>query len=759
MSRRAQGDAPESVNLADCDVEPIHIPASIQPRGFLLVFGGPEFKVLQASQNAVEFLGRPLDWILSRTLRQVLGARAAELILPSLKSISEDSNPRHLGVIPIGVEGHEESFNASAYALRDVRIVELEPLRDLSPVSFEKVYPLIDAFVASVQATRSVEELNRLAAHEIRRMTGFDRVLVYRFDADWSGTVIAEERNEVFPSLLDHRFPASDIPSQARDLYRKNRIRLIADANYKPVPIIPALRPDNGAPLDLTYSALRSVSPVHLEYMRNMGTLASMSITLLREGELWGLISCHHAKPWEVPFQIRAACELIGQVLSLQLEASDHHAEFERRIQLKSIQVKLLERMAAEDDYRDGLVRDPELLLGFASASGAAVVAADRCTLIAETPTEAEVRRLVEWLDGEVKKEVYSTSSLASVLPEAERYAGSASGLLAISISKLHPSYVLWFRPEVTQTINWAGDPRKPLSNQDDNVRISPRKSFEKWVETVRHTAIRFRQSEVEAAVELRNAVIGVVLRKAEEMAELTGELERSNKELEAFSYSVSHDLRAPFRHIVGFSELLRESAEGRLEPDERGYLEIIVGSAQQPGLLVDSLLAFSRMGRQQLNYHRVNMNELVDEVVQSLTLGTKNDREILWRVSSLPVVLGDVMMLRQVVQNLLSNAVKFSGPQPEAVIEVGSTSDEREDVFFVKDHGVGFDMKYVDKLFGVFQRLHRMEDFEGTGIGLANVRRIVMRHGGRTWAQSAPGEGATFFFTLPKGAAPLPEK
>jgi light-regulated signal transduction histidine kinase (bacteriophytochrome) len=239
------------------------------------------------------------------------------------------------------------------------------------------------------------------------------------------------------------------------------------------------------------------------------------------------------------------------------------------------------------------------------------------------------------------------------------------------------------------------------------------------------------------------------VLRKAEELAELTEELERSNKELEAFSYSVSHDLRAPFRHIVGYTELLKESEGPRIGDKGRRYIEIILESARSAGQLVDSLLGFSRMGRANLARVEVPMANLVEEARRVLEPEIAG-REIDWHLGELPQVVGDPTMLRLAWQNLLSNAIKYTRRRERAVIEVGSRPEGREEVFFVRDNGVGFDMAYAGKLFGVFQRLHRVEDFEGIGIGLANVRRIAERHGGRTWAEGTPDDGACFYFSLP---------
>ena len=238
-------------------------------------------------------------------------------------------------------------------------------------------------------------------------------------------------------------------------------------------------------------------------------------------------------------------------------------------------------------------------------------------------------------------------------------------------------------------------------------------------------------------------------------MANRNGLLEAANKELEAFSYSVSHDLRAPLRHIDGFAGLLQRTSAPKLDEKERRYLSLITESAKRMGRLIDDLLEFSRMGRAELRRDTVDMGALVRTTLRELEPDLQG-RVIEWRIAALPAVPGDASLLRQVWANLLANAVKYSRPRATAVIEVGCETDKpNETVFFVRDNGVGFEMKYASHLFGVFQRLHRPEDFEGTGIGLANVRRIIARHGGRTWAEGQPDVGATMWFTLPKTALP----
>ena len=236
-------------------------------------------------------------------------------------------------------------------------------------------------------------------------------------------------------------------------------------------------------------------------------------------------------------------------------------------------------------------------------------------------------------------------------------------------------------------------------------------------------------------------------------------QLAATNRELEAFSYSVSHDLRAPLRHIIGFVDLLNTRDLSALDEKSGHYLQVITQAAQKMGILIDDLLAFSRMGRTEMMRTRVDFDQLVRDIVKEVSEDAK-EREIQWEIAPLPAVVGDAAMLRQVMVNLISNAVKFTRPRPQAKIEIGAIEDRpNETLLFVRDNGVGFDIRYVNKLFSLFQRLHSTEEFEGTGVGLANVQRIILRHGGKVWAESAPEGGATFWVSLPRTeeAPPLP--
>ncbi|WP_377810806.1 ATP-binding protein [Azospirillum sp. A29] len=731
-----------TLDLDACAREPIHLPGSIQPHGHLLAVEADSLRLVCASAEAGAVLNRPPAEAFGLPVDRLIDCASTASLVHGLRTAPAE--PVQLEILSLRGGDHQ----AIAHRSGGLVILELEELPATGVGTLEALYPQMREGIRRMQAAHDFDALLASTAAEVRSLTGFDRVLVYRFDEQWNGTVIAEDGNDRLPSYRGLRFPASDIPQQARRLYALNRLRLIADARYQPVPLLsPKL---DATPLDLSFSVLRSVSPVHLEYMRNMGTPASMSISVMDGDRLWGLISCHHAEPRQVSFAVRTACDLLGQVLSSQMIALERALDADHRIRSKSTQARLLAHMAAAESFIDGLSEDREDLLGLVNADGAAILFDGDCRLIGRTPPQEVVETIAAELAGQGIKDLFVSHRLPAEMPAAAGMERTASGLLAISISQLHPSYLLWFRPEIVQSIDWAGEPRKPL---DSNGGLSPRRSFEAWKETVRGQSLPWRHGEIEAAGDFRNAIVSIVLRKAEEMAALNEELRRSNGELAAFSYSVSHDLRAPFRHVTSYAELLRSRAGDKLSERERHYLDSIIEAASSAGRLVDGLLHFSQLGRATLARVEVDVGQLVDEVRHLLEPDLQG-RNMRWTVHPLPGVTGDPTMLRLVVQNLLANAIKYTRDRTDPEIEIGCRSNADAHEFFVRDNGRGFDMAYAGKLFGVFQRLHREEEFEGIGIGLANVRRIVERHGGRVWAEGRLDRGATFHFSLPRSVA-----
>jgi light-regulated signal transduction histidine kinase (bacteriophytochrome) len=719
-----------------CAREPIHVPGAIQPHGALLVASADDLRLLQSSANLRDLVG--VEPAPGRPLAEIVGAEAAEALRRWLSA----EPARFLGRCAIG----GADLQVSAHRTPQGIIVELEPaVAGRAGDSPDDVYPRLRRFLERLGPLETIEEILALTAGEIRALTGFDRALAYAFDPDGDGVVLAEDRNEALPSYLGLRFPASDIPAQARALYVANRVRLIPDADYQPSPIHPALSPVDGQALDLGPAALRSVSPIHLQYMRNMGTAASMSVSLMVGRKLWGLVGCHSARPWRVSPQIRDACDFLGRLVSMQIDARERAAYAARRIALKSVEARLVAGLSRAPGIEEAMGVDGAPWLDLVGADGAALVTPGRIVSVGLAPSEPELAELAAWLGRAPMEDVFVTDRLSSLWGPARAFEAVASGVVALSISQLHSSYILYFRQEQVRTVRWGGDPRAQARPDP----LSPRRSFEIWREQVRGRCRPWSQAEVDQARDFRNAVVNVVLRRAEESAALADQLQKTNAELEAFSYSISHDLRAPFRHIAGYAELLSDRERG-LDERSRHYLRSIAEAALAAGRMVDDLLAFSHLGRASLKLGAIDMAKLVGEARIGLDAETAS-RTVEWKVGDLPPAWGDPGLVRQVWANLIGNALKYSRDREAAVVTIAGETTPTETRYTVADNGVGFDMAYAGKLFGVFQRLHRADEFPGTGIGLALVKRIIERHGGSVWAAGELGKGATFGFSLPR--------
>jgi len=751
MTKRSE--PPEApVDLANCADEPIHTPGRVQPHGALFVLDEPGLNVRRASANAGEILGVPLA--------SILGAGLEGLVSPSHREearrwlLSEDVHESSPSRLRMRVGDAEATFDALAHRHEGRLILELENPRPGDEPRGSDLPIDVRKTMSKLEAARSLRDFCRVASAETRALTGFERVLVYKFDQDWHGEVFAEDRAEFLTPLMGLHFPSSDIPEQARRLYHVNRTRLIADVDAAAVPIVAAEAADDG-PLDLSFAALRAVSPVHIQYLKNMGAKTSMSFSLLRDGRLWGLLSCmNYTGARYVPPAVRNACEFLAALVSVQLTVKEEGEGNEYRGRLQQVRERLLQRMAEEPDLARALTDDGEELLDLAGAQGAAVVHGQSCATVGVTPDEAQVLALVRWLRATAPDDVFQTDSLPRLHPEAMSYKDRACGLIAATTSRSHGHYVLWFRPEVIQTVDWGGDPNKPV---EPGGSLSPRTSFDRWKEVVHLKSLPWHPAEVGAARALRDAIIAVVVRRAEELTRLNAELERSNSDLDAFAFTTSHDMKEPLRGIHNYATFLMEDYAEKLDAEGVERLESLVRLSQRMEDLVESMLQYSRLGRAELTCEDVDMNALVEEVLDLHRVMLEENRVRVRVPRPLPSARCDRVQVGQLLGNLVTNAVKYND-KPEKSIEIGWVEPAApiEDgpapppSFYVKDDGIGIPEKHHQNVFRLFKRLHGREKFGGgTGAGLTFSKKIVERHGGSIWIESSPGEGATFHFTL----------
>lgn len=494
-----------------CEDEPIRIPGSIQRHGFLLLLDALDERIIAASENTEEFLEVPLGLILGTEVETVLEREILAVLKTLAKSNEDDGLLTYLGSFQM----RGQLFSVVTHRVRSERVLEFELTDRL--VNPEMTSQVFTNFVNKLNNLRSEIELCQALTEQISDLTGFNRILLYRFDDAGHGTVLCEQNDGTLPSYLDLRFPASDIPKQARDLYVSNTIRIIPDADYAPSPLHGLNRRPMGA-LDLSMSILRSVSPVHLEYMRNMGTISAMSVSIVCEGKLWGLISGHHAKPRTVPYLIRSACDLLTRLVATQLISLTTSAGLQQMVHFHEVQRRMLTQMAADSNHLAAMTEQMEDLIQITNAEGVALVMDGQFHVAGITPGDRDLRRLAKWMDSRPDVEVFESRHLSSQIEWASEFSETASGLLAIRISHIRPSYVMWFRTEVVRTVKWAGEPSKV---EDADRRLNPRKSFEIWSELVRSRSTPWTEVEVESATEFRGAIMTIGLKRAEEALQL----------------------------------------------------------------------------------------------------------------------------------------------------------------------------------------------------------------------------------------------
>lgn len=513
-----------------CDQECIRKPGLIQPYGMLLVVSKEDFTILQVSDNTQDFLfvspaeliNQKLDFFLDTW--QIQNLRQS-LVLEDLDTI----NPLRL---VININQQIFIFDSIIHASGELLLLEIEPVVHQEQVSFLEFYHLVRSSVLKLQGATGFKELCDFLAQEVRRISGFDRVMVYQFDHLNNGSVIAEDKQPHLEPFLGLHYPATDIPAQARELYKSNWTRLIADVEYKPVKVIPQYNPLTQEPLDMSQAILRAVSPIHLEYLQNMGVRATLCISLMQHGKLWGLIACHHYSHRYIPYNIRKACEFLGQVMSVELIYKEQQEKtFFYKDKLRTVLDNLLQTDSQEHNFAKSLIKDQQVLLDLVKATGVVVSLGNNFLILGQTPPQEFIHALMGWLEAHYQDEIFHTNHLAELYPEALDFKDQVSGVLAISIARSQKSYqVIWFRPEVVQTVNWAGNPHQPLEVDPFNhQRLTPRNSFALWKETVKFQSLPWESGEIEAALELRSALMLAALessqyqlRQSQELAQVT---------------------------------------------------------------------------------------------------------------------------------------------------------------------------------------------------------------------------------------------
>jgi light-regulated signal transduction histidine kinase (bacteriophytochrome) len=754
----------QNVDLSNCDREQVQFCGAIQPHGALVAVEEVAWTILHISGNSESMLGRAPEELLGGPLERLFGVAQVEQLRRAMAAQRTLTCPP-VRLMVVRLAGGAEEMHLFAHRNDDgVLILEFEAVSEEGSVSSQDFHSEVRTSIAELQRTESVQSFFDLAVMRIRQFTGYDRVLAYKFSPDGSGWVVAEDREEGLESYLGLHYPASDIPEPARRLFSKKWVSHLPSVKYAPVPLVP--RQMGEQTLDLSYALMRSVSVMYSGYLHNMGVQSTMVLTLLRNGKLWGLISCmHHRAAKYVPYYTRVTAEVLAHLMSLTMASKEDLEDRESIGRMQGLNTTLREYMLRELDFQEGLLRHQPNLLSYFGSTGVVVFMDGQTRKLGVTPKDREVEELCAWLQEIMDQDQFSTDRLATLFPPASAFAREAAGLLALRLFAHEPHFILWFRPEVERTVHWAGDPRKPvaISRVNGEDRLMPRTSFALWKDSVRGSCNPWRESELAAAADLRRAIVDVILRKkAIELASSSDQLTRKNVELDAFAYIASHDLKEPLRGIQNYARFVLEDYEDRLDEEGKSKLRTMVHLTERMDRLIDDLLHYSRLGREEFEPESTDLLALLTDVVQSLSPRLLEFGVTVRMPQALPVVTVNPIMLQEVFANLITNAMKYND-KPDKWIEIGSlplgtcpegaesVSSEGTVVLYVKDNGIGVPQEHVETIFHMFRRLHARDTFGGgTGVGLTIARKILERHGGRIWLESEPGHGSTFYVLLP---------
>ncbi|GAA4822230.1 ATP-binding protein [Streptomyces ziwulingensis] len=758
----AETEVSDGFDLTACVREPIHLLGGVQSYGTLVAVDPATGLVEVAAANTGEMFGVPAASLVGGPVTRVL---SSEYYDEAVRGTAEDGGVPVSFPVPAGPElPGGRRFDVSAHRRDGLLVLEFEP-RDGGALGFSGFYQGVRRALGRLRAAAAVDECCRIAAREMRALTGFDRVVVYRFDEeDGPGEVLAEDVAEGLEPWLGLWFPATDIPPQARRLYRENWIRAIADVDDVTVGLYPPVRAATGAPLDLSQSALRTVSEFHLEYLRNIAVRSSMSVSVLLEARLWGLIACHGTDPVRLAPEVRSACEMFGAAFSLQLAA------IEERVRADALMAagrragsvaRLLERGSGP-----GFAVDAGGLAGLLAADGVLLRrAGEEITGGAPFP-EGLVRALGRKAAALAPGSVWATDRLAEVPadeldpgpgPDHDAASGGGgdvpAGVLMLPLSR-SGDFLAWSRRERPAPRQWAADPARPLRVGPRGERLTPRGSGAVFRAMMRGRSLPWTAADEASAREIGRLLTELVLRHADAVEALNEELRRSNVDLAAYAHAAAHDLKEPLRGISHAATFAIEDAAGLDEPTMRRLLTMRRLTERMDSLL-NSLLHYSGLGRAGFRVREVELAAVLDGALEVAGQRLAEER-VTVRRGALPMVVADPDRLHEILVNLLVNAAKYARDGVDRRVEVSaytrSAADGRspETVVVVRDNGIGIAPERQHEVFELFRRLHRPDEHGGgSGVGLAVVRRIVERHGGRLWLESVPGEGTAFLFTL----------
>lgn len=739
-------------NLSNCEDEPIHLLGSIQSFGCLVVLDRDALTLQFCSENVNEVYGVAAHKILSETILDFLAYLGGQLTIEEIHRVINREEEQLKKTISL----NESSYALIVYLMDNHVFIELELITD-ERINESDIFQGAFSFSDSVDKYAGFKAYSQAISEEIRGLIGYDRVMIYKFDEDYNGEVFAESLAKGLEPFLGLNYPHSDIPAQARELYKKSPIRILVDVNAAPIHLCTLNEDATHSSLYIGNSILRSVSPIHIEYLKNMGVTATLTLSIMIGQRLWGLVACHHYKPMHISPLKRQAAMLQTQFMASHIhhwERSENYGEVQEK---EHIYQSIIEQAQKNKDIFQSIIKE-SYFVGLTESSGGAVMRNGEVFTFGKVPSITQIKSVQHWMKSNFER-VFQSSEFSKYYDESKKFSDSCSGILYYSLDDESNSAIMWFREQLSEGKKWGGD----LNEAMDKARsLTPRASFQAWEEVVTGKSEPWKAHEIQVGLRLgayleREIYIKNITYQKERYEKLNSELQQANKELNQFNWISSHDMKEPLRKIRLFIDQLSTDSTS-LNDQQSIYFERIDAAAKRMQVLIDDLLNYAGLSKEN-SFEKQYLNTLIGEVADCFMADNLGTRIILGELGSVPCI--DFQM-KQLFSNLIGNSIKFKKENENAIIEILRAELTEEDLerikpespqefikIHYKDNGIGFSPEYNEQIFQVFQRLHGQNEYSGTGIGLAICKKIVETHKGFIYANGHLGEGTIFSIIL----------
>lgn len=719
--------------IKNCEDEEIQFLNEIQPFGYLIGIHKNSHQIEFYSQNIDELFQISAENVLNQDINQLYNF---ELDFDEVLNLDQGEFCRtHLKI-------NSKTYHLTSYHFDELIYLELEEL-----IILENRLAYYN-FSEQILYSKSIDATWDRLISSIKKLINYDRVMLYKFLEDGSGVVIAEEIDNGLDSYLGLRFPEFDIPKQARQLYLEKKSRLVADVNSNRISLIAT----NHQKINLMYSSVRALSPIHLQYLRNANCAASFSISIVINEKLWGIVACQNSEPKFIPNQVRLQTELLTRQARLTYVNFKATERLKFQNYFNETAIKLKENLLTEENLQQSMNNNLKEVLNLTKANGIALVNFDDVFVEGETPDKHEILRIKEWAFKRNSARLFTSNTFYLDYGQELNLSPNSAGVMFCFLNQTYEHFIIWFKKEQVQTLNWAGEPNKikhvEIVDGDEILSFSPRTSFKIWQENIKNKSFIWLDKEKYVAKEVIKLIIETLHLQSFKIHSLYEQLKEINDELDSFSYTVSHDLRTP----LSVMKLNCQMIQRTLEHDEikSDRLKSVIDEIDRMTQMMQDLLALSKAKKSEIVLSIIETKPIIEKIVHDVLLYYKtNDTQVV--IEEVHNVLGDKTMFYEVFLNIIGNAIKYSSQAEHPIIKIWSELNEEEVIFKVKDNGIGIKQEDYNKMFKLFSRMSNTGNISGNGVGLSIAHRMMDRMNGGISFESKVGEGTTFILTFKK--------